>query len=75
MDIQNNYVQSASNVYGCVPLETPITNVRLATAYVPFQKICDTFSPSVALRKGTMFPPLYNAYGWSRREGIVEDDE
>lgn len=50
----------------CVPQETEITDVKLAYAYVPFQKLCETFPPLEGLRKGTIFPPLYNVYGWER---------
>ena len=30
----------------CVPQETEINNVRLANAYVPMQRLCETFSRS-----------------------------
>lgn len=46
----------------CVPQETVIKNVKLAHAYVPFEKLCTTFTPLSGLRKGTIFPPLYNVY-------------
>ncbi|MGI6705141.1 MAG: spore coat associated protein CotJA [Clostridia bacterium] len=46
----------------CIPQETTLTNVRLATAYVPFQKFCGTFTPIEALSKGTAFPELYSPY-------------
>ncbi len=58
----------------CIPQETCITNVELANAYVPFQIMCDTFSPMEALMKGTAFPPLYNVSGWRRREEVYEDE-
>ena len=29
----------------CIPQETVIRNVRLAAAYVPYQKLCTLFSP------------------------------
>lgn len=44
----------------CVPLETPIEDVKLARAYVPVQVRCETFTPAVSLTKGTVFPPLWN---------------
>ena len=44
----------------CIPLETPIEDVKLARAYVPVQIRCETFTSSVALTKGTVFPPLWN---------------
>ncbi|NMB95588.1 MAG: spore coat associated protein CotJA [Clostridiaceae bacterium] len=46
----------------CIPQETAITNVRLARAYVPFQRLCNLFSPEEALEKGTVFPELYSPY-------------
>ena len=57
----------------CIPQEININNVRLARAYVPFQKLCNTYTPLGALRKGTAFPPLYNAYGWERREEFQDE--
>ena len=59
----------------CIPQETYINNVELARAYVPFQKLCNTFTPIGALTRGTAFPPLYDAYGWDRRKAVVHDDE
>ena len=53
---------------GCVPQETTIEGVKLAHAYVPFQKLCDTFTPEGALMKGTAFPPLVNVYGWRPKD-------
>jgi hypothetical protein len=52
----------------CIPQETVIENVRLAHAYVPFEKMCYTFDPLTALKKGTAFPPLFNIYGWEKGE-------
>jgi len=46
----------------CIPQETVITNVKLASAYVPFQKMCSNLSPIEALKKGTIFPELYSPY-------------
>ncbi len=46
----------------CTPAETTITNVRLATAYVPFQKFCATLSPVKSLMEGTVFPELISPY-------------
>ncbi|MEA4894890.1 MAG: spore coat associated protein CotJA [Oscillospiraceae bacterium] len=59
----------------CIPQETVIENVRLARAYVPFQIMCATFTPSSALAKGTIFPPLWDNYGKNMREERVFDDE
>lgn len=47
----------------CVPLETPIMDVRLAHAYVPWQKLCGTMSPVQSLKSGTIFPELTVQYG------------
>lgn len=61
------------SVEKCIPQETVLNNVRLAQAYVPFQKLCTTFSPEIALMKGTAFPPLFDNY---MRKGIkVYEDE
>ncbi|MFL0246006.1 spore coat associated protein CotJA [Candidatus Clostridium stratigraminis] len=46
----------------CIPQETVIRNVRLAAAYVPYQKLCTILSPLEALTKGTVFPELYSPY-------------
>lgn len=46
----------------CIPQETVIRNVRLAAAYIPYQKLCTIFSPLEALSKGTVFPELYSPY-------------
>jgi len=46
----------------CIPVETTIKNVRLATAYVPFQKFCATLSPIKSLLEGTAFPELVSPY-------------
>ena len=46
----------------CIPQETVIKDVRLAAAYVPFQKLCTLFTPMEALKRGTAFPELYSPY-------------
>lgn len=46
----------------CIPQETVIRDVRLAMAYVPFQKMCTLFSPMEALKRGTAFPELFSPY-------------
>ncbi|MFL0251133.1 spore coat associated protein CotJA [Clostridium neuense] len=51
----------------CIPQETVIANVRLASAYVPFQKMCSTLPPVEALKKGTIFPELYSPYSSKKR--------
>lgn len=35
---------------------------QLATAYIKFQIMNQVFNPSEALRKGTLFPELYDPY-------------
>lgn len=46
----------------CIPQETSINCVLLATAYVPFQKFCGVWSPCRSLTTGTAFPELYSPY-------------
>jgi len=50
----------------CVDRETMITDVELANAYVPFQKLCPTFTPAASLKNGTIFPGLYKPK-WENR--------
>lgn len=50
------------NTKSCIPQETVINNVRLAAAYVPYQKLCSIFSPKEALKHGTAFPELFSPY-------------
>ena len=58
----------------CVPQETAIYNVRLAMAYVPFQKMCTLLNPLEALSKGTVFPELYSPYdGKGKKSNPVGD--
>lgn len=54
--------KDCSPMGNCIPQETVIRDVRLAAAYVPFQKLCTTFSPLEALKAGTVFPELYSPY-------------
>lgn len=51
-----------STISNCIPQETVIRNVRLATAYVPFQNLCTLFTPLEALKRGTAFPELYSPF-------------
>jgi hypothetical protein len=51
-----------SSMDNCIPQETVIKNIRLAAAYVPYQKLCTLFSPLEALKRGTAFPELYSPY-------------
>lgn len=46
----------------CIPQETVIEGVRLAAAYVPYQKFCTRFSPLEGLMRGTVFPELVSPY-------------
>lgn len=41
----------------------PITNTRLAHAYVPFQYLMCLYPPMQGLRQGTIFPELDRPYG------------
>ena len=56
----------------CVPQETVIPDVKLAHAYVPFQKMCATYMPLEGLKQGTIFPPLVGIYGWHSK-GMGDD--
>lgn len=60
---------------GCVPQETVINNVVLAHAYVPFQKLCDTFTPLGSLKAGTAFPPFTGLYSQWEKKGMKMYDE
>lgn len=69
-----------SDIYGvaaenCVPQETVLTNVKLAHAYVPFEKMCDVYMPIDALKRGTAFPPLHNLDMWNKTDMRGEDYE
>ena len=46
----------------CIPQELVIRDVRLAAAYVPYQRLCTLFTPIEALKRGTAFPELYSPY-------------
>jgi hypothetical protein len=59
----------------CIPQETVIKNVRLAAAYVPWQKMCELFNPLEALKKGTAFPELYSPFDPKREPFYVWDVE
>jgi hypothetical protein len=48
--------------YQCIPQETVIRDVKLARAYVPFQRLCNTYPAVEALCKGTLFPELFSPY-------------
>jgi hypothetical protein len=56
------YDANCSPKMNCVPQETVIRNVRLAAAYVPWQKMCELLNPIEALKKGTAFPELYSPF-------------
>lgn len=46
----------------CIPQETVLTNVRLAAAYIPYQKLCTLFPPIEGFKRGTIFPELFSPY-------------
>jgi hypothetical protein len=58
----------------CIPQETFIKNVRLATAYVPFQKFCTLYSPMEGLAMGTIFPELYSPYGKMKKNKVCREE-
>ena len=63
MEYENrNKMTKCSTCNNCIPQETVIKNVRLAAAYVPYQKLCTLFTPLEALKRGTAFPELYSPY-------------
>lgn len=64
-------VESEKYDMNCIPQETCIKNVKLAAAYVPFQKMCSILYPMEALRRGTIFPELYSPY--QARKKSLED--
>lgn len=57
--VPDMYAQSNN---ACIPQETVIKDVQLATAYVPFQRLCTTFTPMRSLMEGTAFPELSYPY-------------
>lgn len=56
------YTDNCPPQENCIPQELEIRNVRLAAAYVPYQKMCTLLSPIEALKLGTAFPELYSPY-------------
>lgn len=50
------------NAGNCKCKESPIRDVQLAHAYVPFQQFCTLLSPSESLAVGTAFPELFSPY-------------
>lgn len=63
------YDQRPMPVMDCIPQEMVIKNVRLAQAYVPFQYLCELFSPIDSLKKGTAFPELFSPYERKKNAG------
>lgn len=61
-DMQDMYEMNCNPMSKCIPQENIIRDVRLAAAYVPYQKLCTLFSSLEALSKGTAFPELYSPY-------------
>lgn len=45
--------------------------MKLARAYIPYQRYTTSFSPMEALKHGTMFPELVSPYGpgWQKESG------
>ena len=65
--------KQCSPMGNCIPQETQINGVRLAMAYVPWQKFCTLFSPIEALKRGTAFPERYSPYeGKSKKSNPME---
>ncbi|NSW90656.1 MAG: spore coat associated protein CotJA [Firmicutes bacterium] len=62
--VPENYLNANNLCYPqpCIPQETVISNVKLARAYVPYQRICTLYPPEEALHAGTAFPELYQPY-------------
>lgn len=52
----------------CIPQEMVINNVRLAAAYVPYQFLCQLYSPIDSLKLGTAFPELFSPYDAGKRK-------
>jgi hypothetical protein len=52
----------------CIPQELTIENVRLAASYVPYQFLCQLYSPMDSLRLGTAFPELFSPYDAGKRK-------
>lgn len=61
-EMQEMHEMNYNPMSKCMPQENIIRNVRLATAYVPYQRLCTLFKPLEALSKGTVFPELYSPY-------------
>ena len=38
------------------------SNEKLARAYIPYQQYSKSYTPEMALERGTMFPELYDSY-------------
>lgn len=72
-NIMSELVSNYSSLDACIPQETIIKNVRLAAAYVPYQKLCTLLSPFEALSIGTAFPELFSPYnGKSKKAKPIE---
>lgn len=57
----------------CVPYEEYIKIVKLARAYVPFQKLCSIYDQNEAMVKGTIFPELASSY-CKKHKNIMKED-
>ncbi len=60
--VYEDYPDMATMAKACVPWEQVISDVMLAHAYVPWQKLCETYKPMRGLKAGTVFPELYSPY-------------
>ncbi len=58
----------------CIPYEEYIKVVKLARAYVPFQKLCSIYDDEEAMIKGTIFPELARPYCKEDRNIMREDN-
>ncbi|NLT17351.1 MAG: spore coat associated protein CotJA [Clostridiales bacterium] len=56
----------------CDPVQQ-VKDVKLAHAYVPFQRFCGVMAPLMSLCRGTAFPELYSPY--SKREYVNLEPE
>lgn len=61
-EMDEMYKMNCAPTDKCIPQEMEIRNVRLAAAYIPYQKLCTLLSPIEALSKGTVFPELYSPW-------------
>jgi hypothetical protein len=51
-----------SNPENDIKTQSLFSDLRLAEAYIPFQRYGQIFDPMAALMNGTLFPELYRPY-------------